>query len=370
MKKSISLIMIVCLSSVLMFSNISKAANLLNIQINSPSYTNMLYIDHVENGSPSGNTYKVIYKNIIPVSFTLQEGSSDYYIYGYFSSSFRVDILGIPGSTGNYSFNISYENSISDYDSIYSVQTSLDNNSSSRKTLNAFTFINNLNRYGDRINTGNIVITCAAEFLNNVSNIYPDSMDCYITTTVFSNAVYGDTTPRQIGMPGIISSAINSSTDIDTIISLLTSIRNYNIDIFNELNIDIENLLTQILAKDIVIADKVTLLEQYMSLFPQYSRDVVYYLQEFYGYLSEAESGATEAADAADQAASQAAAIAAVPRPNAGAIINEGVNRIDTDISSGFSVLGAILNQQWYIWILMIVISLAFVSYLMYGKGV
>lgn len=333
MKKSISLFMILCLSSVLVFSSFAEAAYNVSYRCVGSGDGSLINSEVYSNNTRRLNSYE----HNIDIDMTLPKETPYKYVYGFdvISVKFRFytyhnaneilvlndpDIIFIPNNT-NYL-----------YSSMYRIDKTTDEFYTNYECRIIICMENLYERY-DEVQIGSFNIKW--DVITGVDGTGDITTPISSVTSLHNgNYINLANVPNNIGMVDIIAQAINYSSDFET------------------------------------LKVQTDLLEDYMKNFPQYSAQVVYYLQELYGYLSEAESGATEAADAADQAASQAAAIAAVPRPNAGAIINEGVNRIDTDISSGFGVLGAILNQQWYIWILMIVISLAFVSYLMYGKGV
>lgn len=351
MKKSISFIIVVCLSSILMFSSFADAAG-----VSAPIYR---FSDRPITTTVSSSHFGRSAVSVIEFSTDIYVFFSEaFYLNGVLETQYDFNITNLPisdssdpstirtGYVGRYEVYFEPNNALGMNSGLRNFVYSNGQDIRSKNVTGTIrtVFDNFQQTQYDYIYLGRLTLQLDIDeyFLSNTSLTNIDILSIYTTCSIniypSSSVGYSlleyNVTPVNAGLVGIIRQAIDNSNDIEQI--------KYYTD----------------------------LLEEYMILFPQYSKDVVYYLQEFYGYLSEAESGATEAADAADHAASQAAAIAAVPRPNAGAIINEGVNRIDTDISSGFGVLGAILNQQWYIWILMIVISLAFVSYLMYGKGV
>lgn len=333
MKNSISLIMVVCLSSVLVFSSFAEAAYTVAYSVIGEGDSTLINSELYAGDTKRMNSYE----HNIAIKSTLAKSTPYNYISGFdsFSVTFKFYTWHNQNTTLNlHDPDIIYNpiNSNNNYSYLYSVTKSTDEYYTNYECRIFVVYENHYDRY-DEIQLGNFNIKW--DVVTDIGDPGDVTTPLYIVNSL-QNGRYlsASSTPNNIGMVDTIIKAIDTSSDFET------------------------------------LKVQTDLLEDYMRNFPQYSSQVVYYLQELYGYLSEADLGATEAADAADQAASQAAAIAAVPRPNAGAIINEGVNRIDTDISSGFGVLGAILNEQWYIWILMIVISLAFVSYLMYGKGV
>lgn len=392
MKKSISLIMVVCLSSVLMFFNNSKAASLTPSVIASNTRlvnTNTYFSGVDSTDNPLGNYYNATYEGDITIS--LDTNGVDGYINGY---TRIVGNISTSGYSGNSSAGINV--GVSDYSDYSYINI----------TNSSFTAL----MYFDNLWNERYVTLCTLHVIVNVSWPYTGSNTpdppSFINCNFSSGGVGGSMTitpePVDQGFSHIITSAINNgdfSNDIDSMVGLLTTIRDneysHYVNILSALNTNngwleeifeymedwdtvwfpyfynqnvsmISHLLSLMSKADTIISDLISIDTNNVIWYTRL-RDL---LNDIYSYMQQSNTGATEAADAADHAASQAAAIAAVPRPNADAIINEGISRIDTDISSGFGVLGAILNQQWYIWILMIVISLAFVSYLMYGKGV
>lgn len=396
MKRSISWIMVICLSSVLMFSSFANAASI------SPSYdgASTMYLNLIDSyvppidstDNPMGNyvvaTYKAYYNSRVSFSGT------DGYTSGYVS--YTIDFTPSVGSADPRGVSIINNLSLSNI----SCKSSPIGISSCRLYGTGY-FDNIWDTSVYPIVDAEIIFSCYFTYTGSNVPDPPSYIPCTVSASV-SGSLTKMPEPQDMGFAHIISSAINNgdfSGNVEQLVDLLTLIKDnnatYYTNILAALNTEngwLEEIFTQldnwdqiwwpaIYAENQTQSSRLsTVLSNLQTIISDLvlidSNNVTWLTRlynkvtDIYNYMQQSDQGATQAANAADQAAAQASQIAAVPRPNANAIINEGVSRIDTDISSGFSVLGAILNQQWYIWLLMIVISLAFVSYLMYGKGV
>lgn len=393
MKKIISYIMILCLSSILVFSNISKAATVSG-SISTPTsiYLNKVdsYVTPIDStDNPIGDYVSATYEGDFNVN--VNTSVTDAYLSGYISGAISVT-PNLPSGYAYYSTNIStnvFESNcyISSSSTTVYVTAYFDNAwNRSNYTLASVhvSFTYAFTYTGSNTPDPNSRILCSISSSTSSSNlnVYPEPLDnglVHIISTAINNGDFSGKVNELVNLLTLVKD--NNSTYYTNILAALNTENGWLEEIFTQLDnwdqiwwpaIYSENqtqssrLQTVLNNLQTIISDLVLIDSNNVTWLTRLYNKV----SDIYNYMQKSDQGATKAANAADNAAAQASQIAAVPRPNANAIINEGVSRIDTDISSGFSVLGAILNQQWYIWLLMIVISLAFVSYLMYGKGV
>lgn len=398
MKKSISLIMVVCLSSILFFNNMSKAASYNASIMDTGSFRlnfiNSYYPPVSSSDNPIGDYILAYYEGAFDI--VISGDNTDGFINGYVSTNTNISIS-VPSGATTQSLNFEFLYSNNDYIRTYVSYPAL-------YTMNFITIFDNMKFESIRLTSVTVKVNYTLSLPKTSSNLNdpPLYVSASTNSSITSSGLSTNAGPVNDGLAEIIAVSINNGdfnnklTDLINLLTIfknnetshytniLSAINNQNEwleEIFTELDnwdqiwwpaIYAENqtqssrLATVLSNLQTIISDLVIIDSNNVTWLTRLYNKVT----DIYNYMQQSDQGATQAANAADQAAAQASQIAAVPRPNANAIINEGISRIDTDISSGFSVLGAILNQQWYIWILMIVISLAFVSYLMYGKGV
>lgn len=362
MKKIIPYMLVCCLSCVLVFSSAASAYSATVNVYQSTIITDIMPISNVNIGSSTYNTDYYYGEGLINPSVTVNPYYGD-----YFSGTITIDIdVSTKVFASNLTikdFNVEYNGSNSN--SLYCIVVKVNDN-----LIKMFCFFDNfyLNN-NDIIDFGNLKFKFSC-YTSNQSTDGNFLGKVYSYLSISRNSLQGSSTPFIGGYSNVISNAINNSSDIDSILSLLTDIKTYAINIYNEIDIDIESLLNRILTQDTTTAQKTTLLETYMKLFPQYSRDVVSYLQEISDYLESADAAASEANAGAEQVASQAAVVGNVQKPNVDNLISEVDTRMTPAVYNGMTYLLAFINRPYFVAILMIVFSLAFCGYVFYGKGV
>lgn len=267
--------------------------------------------------------------------------------------------------------------------------------------------------YFDNFYTGNITqlplgtFTYRVSFSNTAtpSNLPdpPTSVSCSIYNGGTGGDCYASPNPNDLGLAGVIqNSIINAINDnsmpfadiLQTLIDIrtqdltaYTAIEQYLID-NDTFNTSLYTWLTTVLEDDFgdLLSDTgyiASLLEYVRTwVYAMNDRDHQWYpvfktvldltntkLQSIIDLMSETPAEAQSMENAIDAMESKQAAINDYSLPAAGNIIGNANNYVNQG-SAGMNLLATILNQPLYILILMTVISLAFVSYLLYGKGV
>lgn len=347
---------------------------------------------------PIGNTNIYVYE--INIAVKVNFNSVDAFINGYTTGSLSYSAT-TPGGLGLYSINTVYTpfNIQGLYSIDVSTHTPVANSSSIR------VFCNNFQAQTGATEIGNMCVRYLFSSTATAGNV-PDPPQ-YISVSVGAsqtNSVLSATPdPQDQGFSTVIKNAIiNALNDNDTpfeeIITLLEDIRSLNQDNYitivaylaenDTFNSTLYTWLTTILENDFINllndTDYIsTVLNAARNLINEMNnRDNLYYpmfevqlnyanrkLQTLIDLMSENPSEAASMENAIDQMESKQAAINNYTLPAAGNIIGNANNYVNQG-SAGMNLLATILNKPLYILILMTVVSLAFVSYLLYGKGV
>lgn len=403
MKYYITVAAALLLSAVLIFNPVVEAASM-SISYNVVSSTiaplvNVYYPELDETGNPVGNYVIATYE----YSFSPQIvfSSFDGYINGTSTAVFTIT----PSTpTGGNNSGMTAEYIPISFDTVFSSgYTRYSTNGSLEYWLSSY--YHNYVSYSTQLRLNSISGYVSYYFTYTGSNA-PDPTQ-YINVNISLSANYSNMAitvdPSDIGMSEIIANgiinAINDQTmPFDNILQVLEDIRtqdqtNYstiitylsNIDTFNS---TLYTWLTTVLEDDFsYLLDDTTYISAVLNaarnlINSMNSRDSLYYpifeaaldlantrLQTLINLMSENPAEAESMEDSINQMESKQAAINDYSLPAAANIMGNANSYVSQGIV-GMNLLATILNQPLYILILMTVISLAFVSYLLYGKGV
>lgn len=394
------------LSAVLIFNPAAKAAtSSATLSFAQSSVRAYLYnqynvqynLDSTDNPYPSGNYNVVVYKAIITPLISCSVVDS--YLTG--SVSYQVSCGYSTPAGWSFSGISKSHNEIFSND-LYSFRIGRDGDQSSIVHMKAY-FCNMWNI--NAISMGDIEFYISFTYPATQANV-PDP-DPYITVNpsgaINSQNVSASVDPTDRGMVDIVSQGIinainDNSMPFDDILHVLEDIRtqdqtNYTTivayladnDTFNS---TLYTWLTTVLEDDFgALLDDTTYISSVLNaarnlINSMNSRDSLYYpifeaaldlantrLQTLINLMSETPAEAASMDNAINQMESKQAAINDYSLPAAGNIMGNANSYVNQG-SAGMNLLATILNQPLYILILMTVISLAFVSYLLYGKGV
>lgn len=211
----------------------------------------------------------------------------------------------------------------------------------------------------------------------------PEPLDmgfCDIISTAIMNAINDNSLPFDDILQVLEDIRTNDQTAYTQIVTYLSDNDTFNSTLYTWLTTVLEDNFTDLLDDTTYISSVLNAARNLIN--SMNSRDSLYYpifeaaldlantrLQTLINLMSETPAEAASMENAINQMESKQAAINDYSLPAAGNIMGNA-NSYVSQGTAGMNLLATILNQPLYILILMTVISLAFVSYLLYGKGV
>lgn len=218
---------------------------------------------------------------------------------------------------------------------------------------------------------------------NNNTVITPDPADngnCGVITNAILNAINDSSVPFDDILQVLEDIRTQDQTNYTTIVAYLADNDTFNSTLYTWLTTVLEDDFGALLDDTTYISSVLNAARNLINAMN--SRDSLYYpifeaaldlantrLQTLINLMSETPAEAASMENAINQMESKQAAINDYSLPAAGNIIGNANSYVNQG-TAGMNLLATILNQPLYILILMTVISLAFVSYLLYGKGV
>ena len=337
------------------------------------------------------NTYNFKFRYTVPVivQFDQGAGADGTYRGGYINGYLRtnivlpVSITGLTGTKANVRFDA--QNALVNNNDLYTsiVATVV---SGDQITVRLVTFFNNWslpvlvtsNRY---LNLGEVILTYEFEAVEQPTNITTS-----ITPSVTIPASYMKCTTTAVagqGISGQIYSAIENSTSVSDIIDYLSLVEDAAGDINTAVSHINEQLLPQVISYLAMIythtatmnqttQDIRTYLYAISSTWPQYSAQVLFYLQQLVEMNQEqssiAEEYQQEYASKAAQSASEAAGMQAV-LPNVSASDFDIGSQLDSGTVTTLSAFWAMFPNNGLIGT-MFAIAIAGIAagYFLYGK--
>lgn len=403
MKHYITIGTVLLLSAVLIFNPAAKAVSN-NIVISNPTstyatlsnqYTVDYDLDSTDTNIPHGDNNRYTYDAYITVQASGM--SIDSYINGYANGNITITPTIPAGYSAGYK-NVSFTPYSGE--NFYSTAYGFSSSGCSVRIL----FDNLYSGDTNVITCGVIHFSITISYSATPFNLPDPPAAIYLSlSTTTSSIASANPTPEDMGYCAIIKESIlnainDNSMPFDDILNLLEDIRTqdqtnyttivayladndtFNSTLYTWLTTVLEDNFTYLLDDTTYISSVLNAARNLINVMN--NRDSLYYpifeaaldlantrLQTLINLMSETPAEAASMENAINQMESKQAAINDYSLPAAGNIMGNA-NSYVSQGTAGMNLLATILNQPLYILILMTVISLAFVSYLLYGKGV
>lgn len=199
----------------------------------------------------------------------------------------------------------------------------------------------------------------------------------YIIAGINNSYVGQDTTEINTAVQSVLSLLRNmAQTDeekYDDILDALADNNDWNAILSSWLN----SISTDTLTISQNTSDMLSFLSTYLprlrsidnnvlNIYNKFTEFFTYYKQQ----IDSGNSAASSAAQAVENVESKAAVINDVQKPNVDNFVQDVDLHITPEVTGGMNVFKAFINRPYFVLILTAVFALAFVSYLLYGKGV
>lgn len=358
-------ICLIVISSILLYSSVSKAATVQNVTISIRTRDRVNFISSEFYTDDNGNSF-----NYFTYSFSIEPyltTSVDTYKNGRFTAEFTIDNY-LP--TGGTLTGISY-----DYDEMFTnevISYGTNPGINGSRTYRVLYFLCN---YGleSQIPSGNITVTVTfsisgAQWAN--FDIQPT-----VVASIYSSNLTANSKPELMGMGAIFKEAITSALhdgELDLVYDYLvfwkTTQDSYLADI--ELSVDdIELWLSYINSAQATLQNKVDLIYTLEQTFPGYFGSIITLLQDIKN-MNASDTAAESQMQNAEQQLSQAVNNMEVQKPNINNVVNAGDQYMDSNITGAQGDTFFWLHgTNIFVTILTMAVTIGILGFIIYGKS-
>ena len=401
MKHYITICLCFVLSAALLFTNTAEAASI-SLSAQAPSSVNATLINQYvtpydSTDNPIGS--KAIYTYHTQFNVGLSGCSTDSYNNGFFTLHV-IPTISAPTGTTLSTVNASFTSNGSN-EAVLITSTSYTSGNSIY--LNIFAIFDNYFAHSSALPLGVVDIEFTCTKAITTSNDPDPASYVSVSTgcTAGTQSMAARPNPDSNGLCAVITQAINNgslSTDIDSMLTVLQAIQSQDSTAYTNILTGInstnqwldfiftwlqQDLQNEIDTNQAYYQDQLYYLIQLLTAIGnQTTQDYTYYvlfrtalnaandkLQTLIDLQNDAQDEQENMETAAEALQSKANAVNDYQQPN----VNYMLTQADTIMvtgNAGVNLIATIINQPLFVTILLTVVSLGFVGYLLYGKGV